>query len=112
MALANRDAAVFSRVIQATRQHDRRRFATALRAATDVPFSVFRHARRLRAAGTMARQAIHPKFQSDLRCAMALADAAGAGAKTLVMTNLAWLRDPRYTRQMKRRLAAADRNGR
>lgn len=108
MALAERDAVVFSRVIQATRQQDRRRFAAALKAATDVPFTVFRHTRALRAAGHAARKSINPKFQSDLRCALALADAAGEGARILVQTNLAWLRDARYTRQMRRQLAAAN----
>ncbi len=98
---------VFGRVIQATRHQDRRKFAAALKAATDVPFAVFQHSRRLRAAAAQARRAINPKFQSDLRCALALADAAGKGARVLVLTNVAWLGDARYARQMRRRLAAA-----
>lgn len=110
LALVDRDAVVFSRVIQATRHQDRRRFAAALKAATDVPFAVFRHAQALQVAAQDARRAINPKFQSDLRCAVALAGAAGEGAKVLVLTNAAWLRDARYTRQMTRRLAAATQN--
>lgn len=107
LALADQDVVVFSRVIQATRHQDRRQFAAALKKATDVPFAVFQHSRRLRAAVAQVRRAINPKFHSDLRCALALADAAGTGARVLILTNLAWLRDARYTQQMKRRLAAA-----
>ena len=112
LVLADQDAVVFSRVIAATRQQDRRRFTAALKRATDVPFAVFRHACTLRVAGKQAQRSINPKFHSDLRCALALADAAGVGARTLVLTNLAWLRDARYTRQMKRRLATVDRHAR
>lgn len=107
LALAELDATVFGRVIQASRHGDRRRFAAALRKATDVPWTVFRHARAVRAACRKARRSVKPRFQSDLRCAEALAEASGAGAKILVLTNLAWLQDPHYTKQMKRRLAAA-----
>jgi hypothetical protein len=40
---------------------------------------------------------------------MALAMAAGEGARTLIQTNLSWLNDPRYTQAMRRRLQLASR---
>lgn len=101
------DATAFARVIQTTRRKDRRAFRTALQAATEVPCRVFEHAQRVQAACRTAQRAVKPRFQSDLRCAMAVAMAAGESARTLVHTNLAWLGDPAYTKRIRRRLQAA-----
>jgi formiminotetrahydrofolate cyclodeaminase len=108
-ALIQRDAELFARVIQATRQPDRRSFRRALRAATDVPCRVFEDALIIQRACRAARQAVKPRFQSDLRCAMAVALAAAESARTLIQTNLAWLDDPAYARGVRRRLQSASR---
>ena len=107
VALIPRDAEAFSRVIQATRRGNRTVFCRALKAATDVPWQVFTHAQAVQSACRTAQRAVKPRFQSDLRCALALALAASESARTLIHTNLAWLNDAAYTRTMRRRLHSA-----
>ena len=107
LALLQRDAEAFARVIRTTRRKDRRAFRVALQAATEVPCRVFEHAQRVQVACRAAQRAVKPRFQSDLRCAMAVAMAAGESARTLVQTNLAWLGDPAYAARIRRRLQSA-----
>ena len=103
---AEQDAQRFANVIEAMRQ-DGHRFPQALRAATEIPWHVFQRSHVVQGACRAAQRSVNARFHSDLRCAMALAQAAGAGAHALIETNLTWLKDRRYTRTMRRRLAAA-----
>ena len=98
------DAKVFARVIEATRHADQRTFCSSLKAATALQVSVLQAAREVQRVGRAARRTIRPRFQSDLRCAMALASAAAASAKGLIRTNLTWLNDPLYTHRLQRSL--------
>ena len=107
LALIPRDARAFSQAIQATRHSDRRRFRRSLKAATEVPWQVFAHAQTVQGMCEAAQRSVKPRFQSDLRCALAVALAAGESARTLIHTNLAWLNDAAYTRMMRRRLQSA-----
>ena len=109
LRLMEQDAVRFARVIAATRSGKRRTFANALKAATDVPCQVFEHAQAIQAACRWAQRSVKPKFQSDLRCAMATALAASESARTLIETNLAWLNDERYARIVHSRLQRAGR---
>lgn len=109
LALIDRDAHTFARVIHATRANNRHAFARSLKAATEVPCRVFECARTVTVVAQAARKTIKPKFQSDLRCAIALAHASSAAAQALIQTNLAWLNDPGYRRKVRRRLATAGR---
>ena len=109
VTLIDRDATMFSRVIKASRGENRSGFRRALTAATNVPWQVFAHAQTIQSACRVAQREIKPKFQSDLRCALALALAASESARTLILTNLAWLNDPAYTRMMRRRFQSATR---
>ena len=104
LQLVRRDAQLFARVIQATREGDRRAVSAALKAATDVPYRVWVHAQTIQAACRVAQRSVKPRFQSDLRCAMAVALAASESARTLIHTNLAWLNDGAYSRAMRHRL--------
>jgi formiminotetrahydrofolate cyclodeaminase len=113
LALMPRDARVFSKVIQATRRGGRRNFRRALKTATEVPWQVFAHAQAVQRMCRQAQRSVKPRFQSDLRCALAVALAASESARTLIETNLAWLNDAAYTRRMRRRLqSATSRNSR
>ena len=107
VALIDRDAATFSRAIAATRSGQRARFAQALKTATEVPYRVFANARIVRAMGRSEQRTIKRRLQSDVRCALALADAAATSARTLVHTNLAWLKDRSYAARMRQRLRLA-----
>ena len=109
VGLIQRDATAFARVIQATRAKNRQAFHRSLKAATNVPCQVFAHAQAIQAACRKAQRAIKPRFQSDLRCAMALALAAAESARTLIHTNLHWLNDRAYARTVWRRLQATSR---
>ena len=109
LALIPRDARAFSQVIRAMRHSDRRRFRRSLKAATEVPWQVFAHAQTVQGMCRAAQRSVKPRFQSDLRCALAVALAAGESARTLIHTNLAWLGDAAYTRRMRRRLQSATR---
>jgi hypothetical protein len=73
---------------------------------------VFDRAQRLEAVCQAAQQAVKPRFQSDLRCAMALAMASSESARTLILTNLAWLDDPQYSKRMRHRLQTSARRRR
>lgn len=110
LPLIRLDAERFARVIQATRGGNRRAFRLALKSATDVPSQVFEHAQAIQAACRRAQRSVKPQFQSDLRCAMAVALAAGESARTLILTNLAWLNDPSHAKRVQRRLHAAQRH--
>lgn len=111
LELVERDAEMFARVIEATRRHNREAFRRALKRATEVPWKVFDHAQAIQAECRAAQRVVRPKFQSDLRCAMALALASSESARTLINTNLAWLKDARYSKSLRRRLQAAQRRG-
>ena len=104
--LIPRDAKTFARVIQATRGHRRAVFERALKTATDVPCQVHEHAETILAAGRRAQRDIKPRFQSDLKCAMAMAFAGQTAARALIDTNLEWLHDVVYTRNTQQRLRA------
>lgn len=106
-ALIDRDAVTFSRAIAATRTGQRAGFAQALKTATEVPYRVFANAHTVGAIGRAEQRAIKRQFQSDVRCAIALADAAATSARTLVDTNLAWLKDRPYAASMRKRLRLA-----
>jgi formiminotetrahydrofolate cyclodeaminase len=110
LALIRRDADAFARVIRTTRRKEPAAFQRSLKAATEIPCRVFERAATLQAACRAAQRAVKPQFQSDLRCAMAVAMAAAESARTLVLTNLAWLNDPAYSRQVERRLQTAQRS--
>ena len=107
LALVPQDAERFAKAIQATRRKDRGAFARALKRATDVPCRVFRHAQTIEAACRAAQRSVKPQFQSDLRCAMAVAMAAGESARALIRTNLAWLNDPAYAKRIQQQLQHA-----
>lgn len=105
--LIQQDATMFARVIAATRAGNRRAFASSLKRSTEVPYRVFAHAKTIQATCRAEQRSINPQFQSDLHCVMALAAAAGESARTLIDTNLAWLKDRAYAARMRRRLRAA-----
>jgi len=110
LRLMRRDADAFARVIQMTRQQSPGAFRRSLKTAIEVPALVCEHAQTIQATCRAAQRSVGPRFQSDLRCAMAIALAAGEAARTLVETNLAWLDEPAYTRRIRRRLQAAARS--
>ncbi len=110
--LIEHDASTFASVIHAMRARNRRVFVRCLKAATEAQYRVFAQAQTIRLACRRARQAISPRLQSDVRCAQALAEAAGEAAQTLIRTNVAWLNDRAYTNTIQRRLRAAQRLGR
>ena len=107
LTLIHRDADTFARVIETARRDEPAVFRRSLKAAIEIPCRVFEHAERLQAACRAAQRAVKPQFQSDLRCAMAVARAAAESARTLVHTNLTWLNDRIYTQKIERRLQAA-----
>ena len=109
LRLVERDAAVFSRVIQATRAKRPAVFRTALKEATEVPCRIVAHAAALQQACQLAQRRVKPRFQSDLRCARALARAAMASAEALIATNLTWLNDRGYAAAVRRHVRAASR---
>ena len=107
LGFMERDARTFARVIQASRAQDHQAFQRALKMATEVPYQVYQHATAIHGACKAAQRSIKPQFQSDLSCAIALADAARVGAKALIDTNLAWLKDRGYATTLRRRLRLA-----
>jgi formiminotetrahydrofolate cyclodeaminase len=112
LALIQRDADTFARVIQTTRRSDRTAFRKALQSATDIPCRIFERARLIEESCRAVQRTVKPQFHSDLRCASAVAAGAAESAKALVLTNLAWLDDPAYARRTKRRLQTAGRRPR
>ena len=107
VTLVEQDARAFARVVSATRSKQPGVFHKSLKRAIDIPCQVFAHAQAIQAACRRAQRVVKPRFQSDLRCAMALALAAAESARTLIQTNLTWLNDPGYARAVRRRLHAA-----
>ena len=107
LILIEQDAKRFARVIEATRTKRHGVFARALKDATEVPCQVYEHAGAVLVACRRARRGIKPKFQSDLKCAMAVASSAQASARALIQTNLTWLNDGSYTKRLQQRLRAA-----
>jgi len=107
--MVQQDAAAFSKVIRASRTGRRAAFRRALQAATEVPCRVVEQAKAVEAACRQTAKTLKPQFQSDLRCARALAAAAGASGRALIDTNLDWLNDPSFTRRIRRRLRDATR---
>jgi len=107
--LVQQDAAAFARVIRASRSGRREAFVRALQAATDVPCQIVEQASAVETACRRTARTIKPQFQSDLRCARALAAAAGASGRALIDTNLKWLNDPAFSRGIRRRLRNATR---
>ena len=106
LALIERDAEAFARVVQASRTNDRAAFRRYLRRATEAPCRVAEHAETIRAACRASRRSVKALLQSDLRCAEALAGAAAASARALVQANLAWLDDAAYSKRTRDRLRA------
>jgi formiminotetrahydrofolate cyclodeaminase len=104
-----RDAEAFARVIRAIRSGDPRAFHRTLTAATEIPVRVFEGAEVVQAMCRAAQRSVKPRFQSDLRCAMAVALAAAESARTLIQTNLEWLDDPAYSRRIRHRLQVTQR---
>lgn len=102
--LIQRDARVFADVVEASRLTDRLVFQKALKKAIETPCRVFECAQSLQHLGRSARRLIKPQLQSDLRCAMAVASAAGNSARVLIQANLSWLNDRRYAKMIRRRL--------
>ena len=104
-ALIDADARVFAEVIRASSRGNRAGFQRALKSAIRVPWQVFDASRRLQQLAPKIGRHIRPKYRVDLTCAVAIARASGASAKALINTNLAWLGDRAYARQMQRQLA-------
>ena len=109
LALIERDALVFSRVIQATRTSPHV-VAQRLKHATHIPCQIVRYARAVHEACRTAQREIKPQFRSDLRCAMALAHAADVSGRALIETNLAWLNDSAYAKRIRQQLGSAPRH--
>ena len=104
LQLIQQDAETFARVIQATRTGRQGAVQRALKAATDIPCRVAQDARAIQAACHRLRRSIKPLFQSDLVCALSLAQAADRAAQALIRTNLAWLKDRIFAARIHRRL--------
>jgi len=102
--LIEQDAVRFAKVIEATRAGNRAMFRRSLKTATDVPCRVCEHAQAIQAACRRAQRSVKVQFQSDLRCARALAQAAETSARALIDTNLTWLNDPAYTKTIHHRI--------
>ena len=105
--LIDRDAERFARVIAATRAGNHEAFRRALKLATEGPCRVYQDAQQIEAMCRIARHAVKPQFQSDLRCAMAMAAAARVSSHALIETNLVWLKDRAYATTIRRRLRRA-----
>ena len=82
-----------------------RLFRRRLKAAIEIPRQVHDDAHRVLTLARGLKRAIPPRYRVDLHCAEAIARAAAASARALIMTNLAWLNEPAYSRRMRRRLA-------
>jgi formiminotetrahydrofolate cyclodeaminase len=101
------DARRFARVIQCTRLGHRGRFREALKSATDIPCRIFEDAQVIQAECRRAQRDVKPQFQSDLRCALAVALAGAESARTLIETNLAWLGDDTNATRISKQLRTA-----
>lgn len=107
LELIEQDAVRFSQVIAAIRAGNKRLFAKRLRAATEVPFRVFFDAQRIQKMCRLQKSRIRPQFHSDLHCVTALAQASAKAAEALINTNLAWLKDKRYAKSLRKRMQRA-----
>mgnify|MGYP001608927582 CR=1 FL=1 len=112
LRLVQRDAETFARVIAASRHRNRASFHRRLKTAIEVPWQVFESAQAVAASCRVAQRSVKPQWRSDLRCALSLANASAEAARALISTNLTWLGDPQYSRTVRHRLAAAERNAR
>ncbi len=109
VALIEADANVFARVIKAYYEQDRAAVQRTLKRAIEVPVAVYRSADQLLALATRTQRTIPQRYQSDVQCVVALGKAARDSARALIMTNLAWLNDADYSRQVRRSLSSASR---
>ena len=109
LRLIHQDARAFARVIAATRGSDHRAFQRTLQPATEVPCQVAERAEMVRVMCRASARAIKPRFQSDLKCADALASAARTSARALITTNVVCLDNPVYAKAVQRRLRSAAR---
>lgn len=91
LVLVDQDAKTFARAIHALQSRHTGTFRQRLRAATAIQEQVFRKARMIQEAGRQSMRRVKPKFRSDLRCAIALAEAAQRSSQVLMRANLAWL---------------------
>ena len=103
LALVEEDAESFAAVIR-TMARRPAGFRAALRRATEVPAAVYAASQRIQVIAKTAQRDVRSKYQVDLRCAVSLARASAESSLGLIKTNLAWLKDPRYSRQLRRRL--------
>lgn len=103
LALVEQDAEAFAAAIRTLARRPAG-FPAALRLATEVPAAVYAASQRIRAIAKTAQREVRSKYQVDLRCAVALARASAESSRGLIRTNLAWLKDPRYSRQLRQRL--------
>ena len=103
LRLAEQDAQAFARVIAASR-HGSAGKSKALKQAIDIPCQVYESATRVRAIGRRIARTIKPRFQSDVRCALALAQASAQGAQGFINANLMWLNDRRYASLIRQKL--------
>ena len=90
--LAEQDAVVFARVIAATRTGRRSAVVSALKRAIAVPAQVAKDAGAMQRMGARLRRSIKPRFQSDVRCAIAIAKASETAAQGFVDANRQWLK--------------------
>ena len=107
--LIEADAKVFARVIKAYYEQDRVAVRRTLKRAIEVPVAVYRAADQLLTLAASAQRTIPQRYQSDVQCVVALGKATRDAARALVMTNLAWLNDPQYSRQVRRALSSNSR---
>lgn len=104
LRLTKQDATTFAKVIAASRTGHPGTFRRTLKAAIEIPCQVHEQAQAVQMIGRRAQRAIKPRFQSDIRCALALSEAGRAGAAAFIETNLAWLNDRAYAARIRRRL--------
>lgn len=110
LALVEKDAVSFARAIHGMRLGRRAVFVSRLKAATEVPYRVLHNAYAIKAMGKAYQKTIKPQFQSDVRCALVLAQASADSAETFIETNLAWLKERSYTAGMHKRIIRAKRS--
>ena len=104
LALVEKDAASFAHAIGGMRLGRRAVFVSRLKAATEVPYRVLVAAYTAKSLGTAQRKLIRPQFQSDVRCALNLAQAAADCAELFIDANCAWLKDRAYAEGMRKRI--------
>ncbi len=110
--LIEKDATSFAQAIGSMRLGQRAVFVSRLKAATEVPYRVLVNAYRVKAMAKAYQKTIKPQFQSDVRCALSLAQAAADAAQAFIETNLAWLKVQPYTNDMHKRIRRAKHHAR